>query len=95
MFNKQQTEKMFQTMFKGGVLERLPKNKQNAEVFLALPASAFDPQRSYTESEINDRLVEWMEGFAIPVSMDYVTVRRYLVDDHFLSRDASGGFLQG
>ncbi len=55
-------------------------------------AQRFDPGRRYTESEVNALLVE--------VSEDYVTLRRYLVDERFLDRAdgeywRSGGTVNG
>ncbi len=88
--NKEQVEKVFRRLLKGGAMRRLPKNKKDLQVFLALAVSAMDPQRQYDEPELNARLIEWMTGFTDPEVMDHVTIRRYLVDYFYLRRDVPG-----
>jgi hypothetical protein len=88
--DKAQTEKVLRRLFKAGVMRRIPKNRKDAEIFLALAASSFDPRVTYSETEVNEHLVDWMAGFTRPVNLDHVTVRRYLVDFYFLLRDSSG-----
>ena len=81
------TERIFRRLLKGGRLRRLPKSRRDTEVFLALAAAALDPRAVYAEPDVNDRLREWLEPFAL---IDHVTVRRYLVDYSMLLRDAAG-----
>ena len=88
--NKEQVEKLFRRMLKGGAMRRMPKSRGDLQVFLSLAASALDPQLQYDEPELNERLIEWMAGFTDPVVMDHVTVRRYLVDYFYLLRDVPG-----
>lgn len=90
MVNKQQTEKVLRRLLKGGVMKRMPKNRKDTEIFLALAASSFDPRNSYSENEINEHLIEWMADFTRPSALDHVTVRRCLIDHYFLSRSQSG-----
>ena len=90
MVNKQQAEKVLRRILKGGVMRRMPKSRKDTEIFLALAASSFDPQVAYSESEINEHLIEWMADFTRPSALDHVTVRRCLIDHYFLLRDQSG-----
>lgn len=90
MIDKQQTETVLRRLFKGGVIRRMPKNRKDAQTFLALAASNLDPQIKYSESEVNRELVDWMADITCPIGLDHVTLRRYLVDLCFLLRDASG-----
>ena len=90
MISKQQTEKLLRRLLKGGVMKRMPRNRKDTEVFLALAASSLDPQDAYSESEINEHLIEWMADFTRPSALDHVTVRRCLIDHYFLLRDQSG-----
>lgn len=90
MVNKQQTEKVLRRLLKGGVMKRMPRNRKDTKIFLALAASSFDPQNSYSENEINEHLIEWMADFTRPSALDHVTIRRCLIDHYFLSRDQSG-----
>ena len=68
----------------------MPKGQQDTLVFLAVAAATFDPQKTYTESEVNDHLRQWMSGFVDLVMLDHVTVRRYLADYRYLVRDVAG-----
>ncbi len=90
VISKQETEKLFRRLLKGGLLQRMPKSMKDSEIFLALAASVFDPQLTYSEAEVNEHLSGWLSEFASPVGVDHVTVRRYLCDFYFLLRDASG-----
>lgn len=90
MIDKQQTETVLRRLFKGGVIRRMPKNRKDAQTFLALAASNLDPQIKYSESEVNRELADWMADITCPIGLDHVTLRRYLVDLCFLLRDASG-----
>ena len=90
MINKQQTERILRRLLKGGVMKRMPRNRKDLEVFLALAASFFDPQGKYAEPEVNEILMEWMADFTSPTNMDHVTLRRHLVDFYFLLRDQAG-----
>jgi len=92
VINKQQAERVLRRLLKGGIMKRLPRNRKDAEILLALAASYLDPQSRYSESEVNQLLREWMEDFTCPIAMDHVTVRRYLVDFNFLLRDQPGSW---
>ena len=88
--DKEQVEKVFRRLLKGGAMRRMPRNRSDLQVFLALAASALDPQFDYDEQKLNEHLMEWMSGFTDPVVMDHVSIRRYLVDYHYLHRDVPG-----
>ncbi len=90
MISKQQAEKALRRLFNGGIIERLPKKHIDVELILALTAASFDTQLVYTEYEVDEHLIEWLEGFTCPIGMDYMTIRRNLVDHKFLIRNASG-----
>ena len=59
---------------------------------MALAAASLNEERPYSEGEVNEHLVAWLQGFTSPISLDHVTVRRYLVDLNFLHRHPSGSF---
>ena len=61
-----------------GRLVHMPTKRTKRLDLLDHLAQRFDPGRRYTEREVNALLVE--------VSEDYVTLRRYLVDERFLDR---------
>lgn len=53
-----------------------------AKLFRHIATSAFEPDRVYTEPEVNERLSS--------VYDDFPALRRYLVEERFLSRDRAG-----
>lgn len=61
-----------------GRLVRMPTKRAKRLDLLDHLAQRFEPGRRYSEREVNASLVE--------VSEDYVTLRRYLVDERFLDR---------
>lgn len=65
-----------------GPLTRLPRKQKEKKLVLEEIAKRFDPERLYTEPEVNEILQAVYE--------DYVTVRRYLVDFGLLDREADG-----
>lgn len=90
--NAQQTRNIFARLFRGGMMRRMPRGREDTRVFLAVAASTFDPQLTYTEHEVNEHLGDWMADFADLVKLDHVTVRRHLADHYFLLRDAAGSW---
>jgi hypothetical protein len=49
-----------------------------------------DPDRTYTEGEINNLLQNWNREVAPAIDLDHVTLRRLLVDYGHLERTADG-----
>jgi hypothetical protein len=63
-----------------GRLVIMPSKRSKMLLVLDHLAQQFEPGRRYAEAEVN----EVLEGF----HEDYAALRRYLVDDGFLSREA-------
>lgn len=77
-----------------GRLLRLPARRARRLRVLEFLAQSFEPGRRFPEKEIDVVLRAWCAGGAT----DHVTVRRYLVDEGFLSREhgtywRSGGWI--
>ncbi len=49
-----------------------------------------DPDAIYSESQINEELCRWISRFGTSLTIDHVTLRRYLVDESILQRDQFG-----
>ncbi len=64
---------------KGGRLVSMPSTRSKRAAVLDYLAQSFEPGRYYEEREVN-RLLERYHD-------DYATLRRYLVDESFLSRE--------
>lgn len=72
-------------------MQRLPKKREEADVLMSLSLSGLDASVFYDETDINRHLSAWLN---IIVSenglLDYVTLRRSLVDCGFLRRASDG-----
>jgi hypothetical protein len=66
--------------FKGGRLVSMPAARAKRVAVLNHLAQEFEPGRYYEEREVNRILKRYHD--------DYATLRRYLVDESFLSREA-------
>jgi hypothetical protein len=71
---------VLRTFFRDGRLTSIPAVHKKRLVVLDHLATQFEPGHRYTEKEVNERLAR-----AHP---DYAALRRYLVDDGFLEREA-------
>jgi hypothetical protein len=72
----------------------LPKKPLDRQIVLISAILGLERQRKYSEGEINAELQKWVLQFGQRYSLDHVTLRRYLIDDKFIVRDASGGAYQ-
>lgn len=82
----------FEAKFPHLVLGRylVPKKRHERRMLLLSTVCDLDADRSYSEAEINGHLKSWIERFGMDLSVDHVTLRRYLVDEAILDRDPSG-----
>ena len=72
----------------------LPKKPLDRQIVLISAILGLTPQQKYSEAEINAELQKWALSFGRRYSVDHVTMRRYLIDEKYLVRDASGGAYQ-
>ena len=77
-----------------GRLTGVPKRPADQELLVALAASQIDAHRSCLESEVNERLRNWLAAISEPFGIDHVTLRRMLVDSGLLKRTSSGSMYQ-
>jgi hypothetical protein len=69
----------------GDQLTQLPaKHSKRMRVLEHIVSSAFARDTDYDEATVNDQLARWCDG----VRTDHVTLRRYLVDYGFMTRNA-------
>lgn len=74
-----------------GRLEIMPTKRSKLLLVLDHIAQEFEPGRTYAETEVNETLAGYHD--------DYAALRRYLVDEAFLTRDGgvywrSGGTVE-
>jgi hypothetical protein len=73
-----------------GPLTAVPKRPSDQGLLVAMAASQFETQRTYRESDVNEKLKAWLRTFCEPLGIDHVTLRRLLVDSRLMSRTSSG-----
>jgi hypothetical protein len=66
--------------FQDGRLEQIPRQRKKRLLLLDLLAQEFDPGVRYSEREVNDVLGRF--------NPDTAALRRYLVDEEFMEREA-------
>lgn len=81
---------LLRRLFHGGRLRRMPKKQQEADVIMALSLLGLDPGVFLEETDINVHLSAWLDDISSDAGLDYVTLRRYLVDCGFLRRATDG-----
>jgi hypothetical protein len=69
----------------------LPKKQLDHHMGLLSAVLKVEPGRPYSENEINEQLQVWVIPFGRSFGLDHVTLRRYLVDEEYLSRDSADG----
>lgn len=70
------------TFIRDGQVLRLPAQRGRRLVVLEEVAQAFEPGVDYPEATVNEVLTHIVDGGTV----DHVTLRRYLVDEHLLRR---------
>ncbi len=68
----------------------IPKKAQDLHILLYSATLNFQPNVEYTEKEVNRQLQSWCETFGKNMGLDHVSLRRALIDERYLRRDASG-----
>mgnify|MGYP001108463448 CR=1 FL=1 len=74
-------EKYFQKVNQLSLI-RLPKKLKQKYLCMVIIQSLFDSKQVYTEKQVNEILK--------PVYMDYVMLRRFLIDFNLLNRENDG-----
>jgi hypothetical protein len=85
------TEAVLRAFISDGRLARIPAARNKRLIVLDRLAADFEPGRRYAEREVNMRLGRWHD--------DVASLRRYLVDEGFMSREGglywrSGGTVE-
>ncbi len=71
-----------QRFFRNGRLVAMPVKRRNVRIALSVIVEDFERGRAYTEEEINTIVLQYHD--------DYCVLRRALVNERFLERDAAG-----
>ncbi|MGH2606888.1 MAG: DUF2087 domain-containing protein [Anaerolineales bacterium] len=69
----------------------LPKKPVDRHILIFSATLGLEPRRQYSEAALNEELRKWTSLFGGNFNLDHVTLRRFLVDDGYIRRDAAGG----
>ncbi|MBI3942894.1 MAG: DUF2087 domain-containing protein [Chloroflexi bacterium] len=69
----------------------LPKKRMDLHTLLISATLKLEPARKYSENELNIELRKWAKLFGGNFKLDFISLRRFLVDEGYLRRDAAGG----
>ena len=71
-------------------LSNFPRRKKDRHILLKSVILGLDKRREYTETEINPLLQIWLSQVGTHFHLDYVNLRRHLIDEEFLGRSKDG-----
>jgi hypothetical protein len=81
-------KKRFISLILGG--RDLPKKRLDRHILFISSLLKLEPERQYSERELNDELHKWTIQFGTNFGLDHVTLRRFLIDEHYIKRDTAG-----
>lgn len=68
----------------------LSRKWRDQQILFKSTTLLLEPNQDYTESDLNECLEKWLSQVGQTVELDHVTLRRYLVDAGYLTRDPAG-----
>ena len=71
-------------------LSNFPRKKRDRHILLKSVILGLERTREYTKTEINPLLQGWLSQVGTHYHLDYVNLRRHLIDEEFLSRSKEG-----
>lgn len=84
------TRRISQLFVESG-LRTLPRRQVDKNILLKGVSLIFDMRDEYTEGEVNEKLQEWLKVIHPTLRrLDYVNLRRFLIDREFLGRSKDG-----
>jgi hypothetical protein len=88
----QVTEALFRERFVSTVFggRDLPKKRGDRHILFFSATLDMEPGRQYSEQELNTCLSKWSQRFGKGMHLDHVSLRRYLVDEGYITRDPAG-----
>jgi hypothetical protein len=67
-----------------------PRKQRDQHILFKSIILMLETRRDYTENEVNECLAKWLSEVGQAIEIDHVSLRRYLVDAGYLTRDAAG-----
>jgi len=68
----------------------LPRKSRDQHILFKSITLMLETGREYTETELNESLANWLSLVGQTLEIDHASLRRYLVDAGYISRDAAG-----
>ncbi|HOD65196.1 MAG TPA: DUF2087 domain-containing protein [candidate division Zixibacteria bacterium] len=68
----------------------LPRRRRDQLILLGSIVRELVPGRTYSEPDINAVIAAWLADVGRSIDIDFVSLRRQLVDEGFLARDPAG-----
>ncbi|MBN2566315.1 MAG: DUF2087 domain-containing protein [Candidatus Eisenbacteria bacterium] len=87
---REEFEERIAALCTGGVGPGLPRKRRDRNILLRGVVLVLGHGRTYTEPALNDALESWLEAVGPAVRIDHVSLRRYLIDEGYVTRDAAG-----
>lgn len=81
------TERFTELVVKGS---GFPKKPHDRHIVFISALIDVEHEREYTNREFNALMKAWAQRFGDALQLDHVTLRRYLVDEHYVYRDQAG-----
>jgi hypothetical protein len=94
MITAAQYEERLAAICLGGAGSAFPRRLRDRHILYRSIIQGLDHARKYPEAELNDALQRWLLDIGTRLDIDHVTLRRYLIDEKYLSRDANGNAYQ-
>ena len=67
-----------------------PRRQRDRHILFRSVAQGLEVGSVYSETSLTDRLLLWLSDVGSGIEIDHVTLRRYLVDEGYLLRNADG-----
>jgi len=67
-----------------------PRKQRDQHILFKSIVLMLETRRDYTENEVNECLAKWLSEVGQAIEIDHVSLRRYLVDAGYLTRDVAG-----
>jgi hypothetical protein len=90
MIGSREFAKRLEALCLSGAGPQLPRKRRDKHILLKSIALTLRQGHVYTEAVINKALKVWLFLVGHSISMDHVSLRRHLVDEGYLVRDAAG-----
>jgi len=74
----------------GGAGFAFPRRRRDRHILYRSIVQTLDVTKNYTEPGLNAALQQWLSDVGAGMDMDHVTLRRYLIDEIYLLREANG-----